>query len=1113
MKWRLNTWWEIFIGLIIFQIIFFACSPDVVLNKSDKLFTNISSSITKIDFQNKLVETESANYYKYMYSYIGGGVAAADFNNDGLEDLFFISNSHDNKLYINQGDLVFEDISVEAGIIKRKGFDAGVTVVDINNDGFLDIYITRGGWDDSNNGFANMLYVNEGLATNGVDISFKEQANEYGLDDNNRSIQASFFDYDKDGDLDVYISNTPDFEDKAAEVVDLIAARSDPRTLALKGSDKLYKNDGNGYFNDVSVDAGIHPDIGFGLNPQVGDLNNDGWLDIYVCNDFRIPDFAYINNGNGTFREGRNELFMHMSFNSMGGDIADINNDGLLDLLTLDMNPSDYIRSKTTMAMTSLSLFETMVQKDYHYQYMHNMLHLNNGNGSYSEIGNLAGIANTDWSWASLMADFDLDGYNDIFITNGVFRDVIDRDKNNEILQELRANGRRPTDADFLRFAQMLPQQKLSNFFYKNNGDLTFEDMSSRWVDSIAGFSNGAIYSDLDNDGDLDLVVNNINDKASIIKNNAIEKNLGNYLKVKCLGSSDNINGIGTTIRLSNSKGDIQLRQLINTRGFLSAGSNSIQFGLAKVDSIVSLDIIWPDGRTQRLQNISVNQNLLVEYIDASDASSQQTEDEGYVFIKQALDLKHIDPVYNDFEQQILLPHKLSQTGPAAASADVNGDGLADVYIGGARGHLGQLFISKPDGKFNIKSSSAFERDKQREDVGACFFDADGDGDKDLYVVSGSYEVRPNSKLLVDRFYQNDGKGNFVRLNGIIPELPIAGSVVVPADFDNDGDVDLFVGGRVIASTYPFPPDSRLLINDGGKFFDQTNDIAPSLTKIGMVTDASWSDIDDNGTLDLVVTGEWMGIEVLLNDDGVLTKTDKYTGLSESIGWWNKCLVVDIDDDGDKDIVAGNLGLNSKFHATNDKPFHIYTSDFDYNGTADVILAKYYKDMEVPVRGKTCTAQQIPHLASKIPSYTDFASRDIEGILGPGIKDALHYEATEFRSGIFENENGNFVFDAFENHVQKSPINSILYEDFDNDGIADLLLAGNNYMPEIETTRYDAGVGCFLKGFGNGDFSIFPNLRSGFFAPKDVRHLLKVNNQILVVNNDDYHDLYKLKAE
>lgn len=1084
-----------------------SCDVETVSSGADKLFTSIDASSSGVDFQNRLVETEEANYYKYMYSYIGGGVAAADFNKDGLEDLFFISNTFDNKLYLNRGDFKFDDISEAAGIEKRTGFDAGVSVADVNNDGWLDIYITRGGWNTENNAFANMLYINNGPKGDDGAVTFTESASEYGLADDNRAIQATFFDYDKDGDLDVYISNTPDFEDRAAAIIDLVAARTDPNTLALKGSDKLYNNDGNGHFEDRTAQAGIFPDIGFGLNPQVGDLNDDGWLDIYVCNDFKIPDFVYINNGDGTFREGRNELFKHMSFNSMGSDIADIDNDGLLDLYTLDMNPEDYIRSKTTMGMTQQSRFEEMVRMDYHHQYMHNMLQVNNGNGSFREVANSAGVANTDWSWSALLADFDLDGYNDVFVTNGVYRDVIDRDANNKILQDLRSNPRKPSDEDFLTFTKMLPQQKLTNYFFRNKGDLTFENVSYTWADSIPNYSNGAVYADLDNDGDLDVVVNNINDPATILRNNTIGNKSGNYLKVKLEGPEKNKMGVGTIVNLSLENGQVQTRQLINSRGFLSSVPNTLYFGLAG-NASVRVEVVWTDGKAQLLENVPANQLLEIDYADATDfpqaPSAQPT-----VFEREQFDFVHIDPSYNDYQKQILLPGKLSQTGPAAASADVNGDGLEDVFLGGGNTQPGQLLIARKSGGFQT-STTAFERDKRREDVAACFFDADNDGDQDLYVASGSYEFNPDSKMLIDRLYLNDGKGNFTKSSGLIPEVTTAGAVVKAADFDGDGDLDLFVGSRVVPGLYPYPPNSYLLINDGGRFSVADEDVAPGLRNIGMVTDAAWSDIDADDDLDLIVTGEWMGIEVFENEGGSFVLTAGDETLSSTKGWWNKLLIADVDQDGDMDIIAGNLGLNSKFHAAPEKPLHVYTKDFDYNGTADVFLAKYYKGAEVPVRGKSCTAQQLPHLAKKIPTYNDFANRDLEGILGPGIETALHYEATEFRSGIFVNEEGKFRFVPLPNSVQQSPINSILYADFDQDGQSDLLVAGNNYLAEIETTRYDAGIGQFLKGEGSGQFVPVPHQASGFFAGKDVRNMLQVGKLVLVVNNDDRHDVFAM---
>jgi hypothetical protein len=1073
-----------------------------------KLFTSLPSKETGIEFVNTLEESLESNYYQYMYTYIGGGVAAGDINDDGYLDLYFTSNSSKDKLYLNHGGLSFVDITEQAGINKNDGFNTGVTMVDINNDGYQDIYVSRGGWKDGDNKFANLLYVNNG------DLTFTEKAQEFGLADTNRTIQAVFFDYDRDNDIDVYISNTPDITSRS-KVVDLDKVQRDPKTLELKGSDRLYNNDGTGRFTDVSKMAGLQFDIGFGLNPQVGDLNDDGWLDIYVCNDFNVPDLAYINNGNGTFTESRDKMFKHMSFNSMGSDLTDINNDGLLDLMTLDMNPEDYIRSKTTMAMTSIDKFELMVEKGYHHQYMHNMLHLNNGNGTFSEISKMAGMANTDWSWAMLSADFDLDGLNDIFITNGVYRDVIDQDKNNEILGILRENARKPTHEDFLQFAKMLPQQKLNNYFFKNRGDHTFDDTSDSWVAPKETFSNGALYADLDNDGDLDIVVNNINDEATVLRNNSDILGRKYHLKVEFIGPEKNVSGIGTTVKLYLADGSLQIRQLTNTRGFLSAVPPVLYFGMGENLSATSMEVIWPDGKIQVLEDVNANQHLHMNYRFATEPEALDEEMEKVLFTKVRHDYMHNDPYFNDFDLQILLPHKLSQTGPGIAKSDVNGDGLEDIFLGGGRGQAGQLLLGNNPSGFTKIRVPDFVLDKESEDVGATFFDADSDGDQDLYVVSGSYEFFDNPRQLVDRLYLNDGTGRFSKAEDALPKVGIAGSVATPSDYDGDGDTDLFVGGRLITGKYPYPASSALLINNQGKFTMGAQTFAPDLEGLGMVTDAFWSDINEDEKVDLIVTGEWMGIQIFLNEDGKLVKSDAYTKLAESVGWWNRLLIDDIDNDGDNDIVAGNLGLNYKFHASPEKPFEIFTSDFDFDGVEDVILAKEYGGKRVPVRGKTCMTQQLPHLAQKIPTYTDFANKDLEGIVGSGIETALHYKATEFRSGIFINNGADgFSFKPFDNPLQHSPINSILFDDFDGDGIKDLLLAGNNYQSEVETTRADAGIGSFLKGDGKGGFKQISHLKTGFFADKDVRNMMQVKSAksrwVVVANNDDQHDLFKV---
>jgi hypothetical protein len=1088
-----------------------APNAEVTISKQ-KLFTSVSPKETGVDFINILEETIDANYFQYNYMYIGAGVACGDINNDGLVDLFFTSNSNENKLYLNKGNFKFEDITATAGISHKKGFDTGVTFVDVNSDGFLDIYVSRGGWIDSDNRFANLLFINNG------DLTFTEQGKKMGLADSNRAIQAIFFDYDNDNDLDVYISNAADIVNRSqTDILNLKDLQTNPKTRALKGSDRLYNNDGTGHFTDVSLKAGIMPEIAFGLNIGVMDFNNDGWLDIYVNNDFNMPDFIYTNNGNGTFTESSDKTVKHMSFNSMGGDIADINNDGFLDLMTLDMNPKDYIRSKTTMGMTSISQFEKMTTNGYHYQYMHNMLQLNNGNGTFSEISKMAEVADTDWSWAMLFADFDLDGLNDIFVTNGVFRDVIDRDSNKAIVEQLKKNNRKPTKEDFLKYAKMLPQQKLTNFFFKNNGDLTFEDTSSKWIDASPSFSNGAVYADLDNDGDLDVVINNINDNATILKNNAREFDKGNYLKFSFDGPKNNPFGIGTQVKLFFENGNTIIRQLINTRGFLSSVSNNLHFGLGTATTVKKVDILWQDGKVQELTNIKVNQKLKIRYQNAVKIKEQEAgmKKQLKLFEKLPFPYKHIDPYFNDYDLQLLLPHKLSQLGPAVAVADINNDGIEDVFIGGGHSQPGQILIGQKSGTFKKQKNQIFNFDKNYEDVGGCFFDADNDGDQDLYVVSGSYEFHKNPQMLQDRLYLNNGKGNFKKIKKSLPEMYSAGAVVVPSDFDNDGDLDLFIGGRVIPANYPNAPKSWLLINNNGNFIDQTEKLAPELLNMGMITDAKWFDIDNDKDLDLIVTGEWMGIEVLLNDSGKLKKTSRYKALKNTKGWWNKILIADIDSDGDGDIIAGNLGLNYKFHANNKEPFHIYSSDFDYNGTQDILLAKYYNNRQVPIRGKGCTAQQIPHLQSKIKSYQDFASRDLKGIVGPSIKRALHYDVNEFRSGLFMNEgNDQFNFQPFKNQVQQSPINSILHYDFNGDGKKDLLLAGNNYQSEVETTRADAGIGNLLLGDGNGAYKYLNHLESGFFADKDVRNIVLINTGriqlLLVVNNNDNHELFKL---
>lgn len=1095
--------------LSIAAIAFLSCSRTVDDLGTEKLFASLPTEVTGVDFKNSILESEKLHYYRYLYIYIGGGVAAADFNNDGLDDLFFTSNIYPNKLYLNKGDFKFEDVTEKAGIIKRAGFDTGVSVADVNNDGFVDIYINRAGWYTGDQKLANMLYINNG------DLTFTEQAEKYGIADTNRSISSTFFDYDKDGDLDLFITNAPSDFNLSGALLDLDAIKKQRNKIETeKSSDKLYRNNGNGLFEDVSEIAGILPDLGFGLHAQVGDLNNDGWLDVYVSNDFIMPDFAYINNGDGTFTDKKDELFSHISYYSMGGDFADINNDGLPDLMVADMSPEDYKRSKTTMSMMSIDRFNAMTENGYHYQYMHNVLQLNRGgNVAFSEIANLAGVSKTDWSWATLFADFDLDGYNDLYVTNGIYRDVVDRDVNNEINGYIKANKSKLTEKDFFNFTQKLPQQKLTNYLYKNGGDLTFNNKTQEWSDLQKTFSNGAVYVDLDNDGDLDIVTNNLEENATILKNNSRELQKGHFVQAIFKGPKQNPFGIGTKVTLFTKDGQVLTKRLINGRGYLSSMSNKLHFGLSSAEPIKRMEVIWSDGKKEILKDVRVDRLLELDY---ANSSRQEGFDKAEhiadpMFRETTFNAHHKEKSVNDFDTQLLLPHKLSQLGPAIANADLNNDGMDDLYLGGAHGFSPQLLISK-NGTYQEVDVLDFEKDKLHEDVDALFFDADNDGDKDLYVVSGSYEFHEASELLYDRLYINKGNYNFVRSTSVIPKIKSAGSVVIASDYDNDGDQDLFIGGRVIPGKYPYAPKSTLLINEGNYFKDKTNDLAEGLSALGMVTTANWADIDKDDDLDLIISGEWMGIEVFTNNGTKLIRDDNYGYLSSQKGWWNRIVVADVDNDGDQDIVAGNLGLNYKFHASKDRPFHVYTNDFDQNGTEDIMLAKHYNAELVPVRGKNCTSQKMPYLKERIKTYQEFASSNLEEILGDSFKTATHLSVVEFRSGYFINGTDGFEFVPFPQQVQISPINGIVFHDFDHDGIKDLVLAGNNYMSEVETTRADAGIGCFLKGESDGGFSFVPNHKTGFYAPKDVRGLVLLKNKgttsILVANNNGRHQLY-----
>ena len=1071
------------------------------------IFAQVPSEKSHIDFNNKVTETPDLNYFSYQYIYNGGGVAVGDINNDGLPDLYFTANQLPNKLYLNKGNLEFEDITDKAGVAARDGWKTGVSMVDINNDGNLDIYVSRSGNNPDPDLRRNLLYVNNG------DNTFTEKARDYGIDDPGYSTQSYFADFDKDGDLDMYlVSHRIDFQNN-----DLLYDRSTLQPTEFD-SDKLYKNNGSA-FTDISKEAGIS-NKAWGLSASIGDFNNDGWEDIYVANDFLEPDMLYINQGDGTFKEEIGEHISHISFYGMGSDFADINNDGFADLYVLDMVAPQHERSKRTMASMNPPKFWKMVDNGYNYQYMSNTLQLNNGNGNFSEINQIAGVGKTDWSWAPLFADFDNDGMKDLFVTNGITKDVTDNDFKIS-LQKKKAAGEKVT---FEEVMGMMPGTKVANYIYRNTGNFKFKSMDEPWKMDQKVNSNGAAYADLDNDGDLEIVINNLDDVASIYENLATKELDNNYLQVKFKGPETNPNGYGAKVYLINDDGAIQYQELYPSRGYLSSVESILHFGVGKADEIKKLVIQWPDGKQQTKENVSTNQVLEANYSDANETATPVNKVDPKYFQEAendlGIDFKHTDVAYDDFVKESLIPHKQSQNGPFISVGDVNGDGMEDFYIGGAAGQSGELYIQTGEGKFAKAESQPWEADKASEDMGSVFFDADGDGDMDLYVSSGSNEFPEGSPLLAHRLYINDGKGAFTKSSGAIPSITTSGMAVTAGDYDGDGDMDLFVGGRVTPAKYPYSPRSCLLKNDGGKFTDVTETDAPGLVTPGMITDAEFTDFDKDGDMDLAFVGEWMPICLFQNDGGKFKDVSKDKGLDDhSSGWWYSVAPADLDGDGDMDFICGNLGANNKFHPSGEKPLQVYSTDFDDNGTNDIVLAKFSNDKKcLPVRGRECSSGQMPFILDKFPTYQSFAEASLQNIYTEDkLNRALKLEAKDFESCVIINNNGKYEMSILPIEAQFSPIAGAIVMDVNKDGNMDIVAAGNNFGAEVETIRYDAGRGTVLLGDGKGGFKPVNLLESGFFAPGDVKDIKLIHvgadkkPVILVANNNAQMQAFSLK--
>ena len=1063
-----------------------------------------------------MTETRDHNVFTYRNYYNGGGVALGDLTGDGLPELLLTANQGSNRLYLNEGAFRFRDVTTVAGVAGKGSWATGVTFADVNGDGLLDIYVCYAG-DAPPERRANELFIHKGLNADGIP-TFEEAAETYGIADQGYATQAAFFDYDKDGALDLYlVNNSP----RPVSSFGLENVRHERHPY---GGDKLYHRVGDRYV-DVSAEAGIFgSEVAFGLGVGVGDVNHDGWPDVYVANDFFERDYLYVNNGDGTFAEALEQQMPVISLSSMGLDLADVDNDGWLDIYVTDMLPEDDYRLKTTTSFDGWEGYQTLVRLGYHHQLTRNMLHRNNRNNTFSEIGQLAGVARTDWSWSALIADFDLDGHKDIFVTNGIMSDVTSQDyiaflANEETMRAAAAGER----VDFLQLIDVMTSSPLPNHAFRNEGNGTFSDAGHTWGLDTPGFSSGAAYGDLDGDGAIDLVVNNINQEASVYRNNARPRSDNRYLQVALEGEGPNRFGIGSKVTLAD--GELLLfQELSPARGFQSSVDYVLTFGTGGRDTVASVTVEWPDGRVSALTQVGTNQRLVVQQAEAAAPSpSRRATDTPLladVTDEIGLNFVHRENAFVDFQRERLMPRMLSMEGPNMAVADVNGDGLDDAFIGGAKEQAGRLLIQRRAGGFVASNEALLERDRLSEDLGAVFFDANGDGSPDLYVVSGGSEFSDMAPALQDRLYLNDGRGTFRKAAEHLPSMTISGSRAAAADFDGDGDLDLFVGGRVVPWRYGTDPQSVLLENDGhGRFRDVTGAAAPDLARVGMVSDALWLDVNDDRRLDLVVVGEWMPISVFVNTGSGKLERLAAPGLERTHGWWNRIVAGDFTGDGRPDLIVGNLGLNARLRASESEPATMHVADFDRNGFVEQIVSVFSGGVSYPLALRDELIAAIPALRQRYPTYEAYARQTVTDIFPPAeLAGATLKRVDTFASILVVSDgNGSFTAAPLPLEAQITPLYGLLATDLDDDGSLDLLVAGNFDGVEPAIGRMRAGYGLVLRGDGQGGWISVAAGESGFFVPgqaRDIQRLRTPRGDLYVVTrNDDRPLVFRRAAE